>query len=379
MADAPAAVAVPFIKATRPQSRFGNVQTVSNLSASGSFAPIQLPASGHVRRLSFLVSATYTTSASAAVVAGDAPFNLISGITVTDATGTPVQSNISGYNQQLVNKYFPAGTTKNDSQPYWAPQAGAEFAYAASGTSGSATFRIDVDFEQDANNGYMSIPNVDSNASLQVKVDYAAHSVAFGGGTASAATLSIRLDQDYYAPVSDSINNVPLSSAPPGVGDYLSLKYETQTVSAAAENIVTLASKGGILRGLLIVSRASGTRTAFTAATQFGVILDNTPIHDGVFVERWYDQMRRQTGYLGANVGTTIAPLTAGTVPGIDTGVLAVNFGRQNGGRSSWLPTKSGSQIQLRITPGASATTLEVISLVGNVGDKAAFLDDGMN
>src|SRR3954464_3069891 len=86
---------VRFTVASRPQRRFSNTQTVSNLAGSTSFQPIQLPATGFVRKLSLLFTATVTSASAGAVVAGDGPFNLISGITVTDATGQAIQQPIS--------------------------------------------------------------------------------------------------------------------------------------------------------------------------------------------------------------------------------------------------------------------------------------------
>jgi hypothetical protein len=86
---------------------------------------VQLPATGWVRKIGLLFSATYTTSASAAVVAGDAPWNLITGVTLTDATGQPVYQPISGYNLYLLNKYVPAGGEYDNTQtPFGNQQIG---------------------------------------------------------------------------------------------------------------------------------------------------------------------------------------------------------------------------------------------------------------
>ena len=42
---------VRFTVASRPQRRFSNTQTVSNLNGATSFQPIQLPATGFVRKI----------------------------------------------------------------------------------------------------------------------------------------------------------------------------------------------------------------------------------------------------------------------------------------------------------------------------------------
>ncbi len=374
--------AIPLVSASRPQARFGNVQTVSNLNTSGSFQVIPLSATGWVRYIDLYFTATYTTSASAAVVAGDAPWNLITGITLTDATGQPIFQPVSGYNLYLVNKYLPAGNV-NDNLNFTPsnPHCGPDFAFTATGTAGSATFRLRLELEQDARTGYGCIPNLDSNAALQLKIDYAAHSVAFSGGTASAATIGVRVDQHYWAPVGNTLGGMAVDNKPPGAGDYLETRYETQTVSASSENTVTFTNRGGFIKGALLVSRAAGVRTAVTAGSNVGLILDNQPIYEGVTLEAFYNQVRRATGYFGADLTTSYAPLTAGVSPGLDRGVVPVLWNTLAGGpvgnRDAWLNTRVGSLYQAKVTPGASATSLEVVTQLMQVHDAGAFFSRG--
>lgn len=366
---------IRFTVASRPQRRFSNSQTVSNFTGSGSFQPIQLPATGFVRKISLYFTATATFASGAAVVAGDGPWNLVNGITVTDATGQPIQQPVAGYNQYLINKYLSFGSMENTNMPraYANPHVGPEFAYSGSGTAGAATFRLDIDFEQDYNTGYGCIPNLDSNASLQVKIDYAPYTNAFTGTTASAATLSVRVEQHYWAPVGASVGGVAAMTQPVGFGDYVETRYETQTVSASAENTVQLTNRGGLIKGIIAVSRAAGVRTALTAGSNVGLLLDNNPIDEGITLESQYDSLRRTYGYIGTDLTTAYTPLTAGTLPGLDRGVMVWPFGTYSGGRDSWLVTRVGSLLQVKLTPGASATTLEVVTQIAQVKDAGAF------
>lgn len=374
----PPGMGIPFTVASRPQKRFANVQTVSNLAGGGSFQVVQLAATGWVRRVSLFFTQTVTSASAGAVVAGDGPFNLISGITLTDATGQPVMQPISGYNLYLVNKWLPGGSVAtNNPRPWENPQLSPEFAFASTATTGTATFRLDINFEQDFKTGYGCIPNLDSNASLQLKVDYAVYSVALTGTTTTAASLSMRTEQEYWAPVSGSLAGAAVEQAPPGAGDYLETRYETQTVSASSENLVNLTNRGGLVKGVLLVSRAAGVRTAITAASNLGILLDNQPINEGVPIESHYDQQRRMLGYHGADLTTSYAPLSAGVVSGADRGVVPINFDGLSGGRDSWLNTRAGSLFQIKVTPGASATTLEVITQLAQVKDAAAFYNAG--
>ncbi|HXK36335.1 MAG TPA: hypothetical protein VJ553_02040 [Candidatus Paceibacterota bacterium] len=380
-AAGPAVGAIPFTIASRPQARYSASQaSVSNFLAGSSFQPIQLAATGWVRYIDLLFTATFTTASAAAVVAGDAPWNLVASVTLTDATGQPVFQPITGYNLYLVNKYLSAGNVNSPDNVAFAsnPHLGPEFAYAASGTSGSATFRLRLEFEQDARTGYGCIPNLDSNASLQLKVDYSVYTVAFTGTTPSAATISMRVSQHYYAPVGTSLGGAAVNNMPIGAGDYVETRFETQAVSAAAENTVSLTNRGGLVKGTLLISRAAGVRTAITAASNVGVVLDNTPIFEGIPVEEWYAQMRRATGNIGADLTTSYAPLTAGVLAGLDRGVVPIPWDQLNVlTRDSWLNTKVGSLYQVKITPGASATTLEAVTQLAQVRDAAAFYNRG--
>lgn len=365
---------IRFTVASRPQRRFSAAQTVSNLAGAAEFQPIQLPATGFVRKISLLFTATVTSASAGAVVTGDGPWNLISGITLTDATGQPIFQPVSGYNLYLINKYLGSGgIDTNIPRAYSNPQLGPEYAFASTATTGTATFRLDLDLEQDYNTGYGCIPNLDSNASLQLKIGVNASTVAFSGTTTSAATVSVRVEQHYWAPVNPTLGGVPAMTTPVGFGDYVETRYETQTVSASAENTVAVTNRGGLIKGMIAVSRAAGVRTAYTAGSNVGLILDNNPIDEGITLESHYDQLRRTYGFYGTDLTTSYAPLSAGLQAGLDRGVMVWNFGSLAGGRDTWLSTRVGSLLQLKLTPGASATTLEIVTQLAQVKDPAAF------
>lgn len=369
-------LALPFTVASRVQRRFSNVQTVNNMTSAGTFAPISLPATGWVRRVSLYVTQDATFASAAAVVNGDGPFKLLTGIMLTDATGQPVMQPVSGYNLYLINKY--SGHSQSNNLPLGCenPVLSPEYRYdVTGGTTCKAVFRLDIDFEMDASTGYGCIPNLDSNASLQLKVDYAALAAAFTGTTVSASTLSIRVSQEYYAPVPGSINGVAALTEPPGAGDYLETRYDTQTVSANSENIVTLTSRGGMIKDVLVVSRAAGSRVAFTPGSNVGIMVDNQPIQEGITLEEHYDYHRRNFGYFGTDVPVNgpFAALTPGTTCGLDVGVAPISFDVLNTGRQGWLNTRVGSLFQIKVTPGAAATQLEVITRLAMVRDFGQF------
>ena len=373
--EAPTATAagIRFTVGSRSQKRFANVQTVSPVT-SGSFTPIPLPASGHVRRLRLEFTLSGTFASAGTLVAGDSPFNIVSGITLTDATGQPVQQIISGYEQYLLNKYFASGgIVPNSAWPAANPHLSSDYTFSGNATGFSAHFVLHVDVEQDRNTGYGSIPNLDSNASLQLRVDFAPYTTVATGVSPSNISLTMRTTQQYWAPVGKEVNGVALNDTPVGFGDYLEVRRETQTVSANAENLVTLTNRGGLVRGIIVVSRNAGVRTAYAAGGNVGTLLDNNPIDEGITLAEFQDTMRRQSGYFGADLTTSYAPLSPGIVSGLDAGVLVNDFASKSGGRDSWLSTRTGSLLQMKITPGTGATTLEVITLLAQVRDADAF------
>jgi hypothetical protein len=83
--------------------------------------------------------------------------------------------------------------------------------------------------------------------------------------------------------------------------------------------------------------------------------------------------VRRTYGYIGSDIATTYAPLTPGTLPGLDRGVVVWNFSALTGGRDSWLSTRVGTLLQAKVTPGAGATQMEFITQLAQVKDAAAF------
>jgi hypothetical protein len=365
---------IRFTVASRPQRRFSNTQTVSNLAGATSFAPIPLPATGFVRKLGLKFVESVTSASAGAVVAGDGPWNSIAGITLTDATGQPVYQPLSGYNVYLIDKYLGSGVVKTNVPRAWMnPHLGPEFAYASTATVGTAVFRLDLDFEQDYDTGYGCIPNLDSNASLQLKVDVAASTVAFSGTTTSAATVALTVDQWYWAPVGAATGGIANRTTPVGYGDFVETRYENQAAVASAENTVPVNNRGGMVKGIIAVSRAAGVRTAFTAATNVGVVYDNNAIDEGIKLETQQDLLRRTYGYLGTDLTTSYAPLTAGVLPGLETGVMVFNFGSYSAGRDAWLSTRVGTLLQLKITPGAAATQMELVTQLAQVKDAEAF------
>ena len=372
--NAAPAAGLRFTIASRQQRRYSNVQTVSNLAGPTSFMPIQLPATGWVRKISMLFTASTTAASAGAVVAGDGPYNLVSGITLTDATGQPIFQPISGFNLRLKNKYSSVGSIdSNHPSPWVDPMMGPEYAYASTATAGTATFRLDIDLEQDVNTGYGCIPNLDSNASLQLKIDVAPYNVAFAGTSVTAASLAVRVTSWYWAPIGSSVGGVPAQSQPVGFGDYLETRYETFTATAGAENTFNLTNRGGLIKSLIVVSRNAGARTDFVAGSNVGLILDNNPIDEGIPIEEHKDWLRRVYGYIGADLTSAYTPLTPGVVPGLDRGVLVWPFHANSGGRDSWLNTRVGSLLQLKLTPGTGATFLEVITELMQVKDAGAF------
>lgn len=374
-----AGLGIPFSVASRPQRRFSAQLTTGNNSQAGSFPIVQLAATGWVRKVSLFFEQTVEFASAGAVTGTDGPFPLVRGVTLTDATGQPVMQPITGFQLYLVNKYCPGSDNNNALTPYANPMQSPEYQYGATATTGTATFRLDIVFEVDHRTGYGCVPNLDSNASLQLKVDYAPVTSVFTGVTPANGSLAMRVETDYWAPVASAINGMAVDAQPPGVGDYVETRYETQTVSPSSENLVQFTNRGGLVKNVILVSRNAGTRVAFTPKANVGILLDNQPINEGIPLESHYNQARRAYGYNGADINTNFAPITAGVDTGLDTGVIVLPFMALSGGRDSWLNTRAGSLFQAKITPGAGAGTLEIITQMAQVKEAGAFYNVGVS
>jgi hypothetical protein len=55
--------------------------------------------------------------------------------------------------------------------------------------------------------------------------------------------------------------------------------------------------------------------------------------------------------------------------------VIVIPFSAMSGGRDSWLSTRAGSLLQVKITPGTAATTLEVVTQLAMVKNSGTFYD----
>jgi hypothetical protein len=110
--------------------------------------------------------------------------------------------------------------------------------------------------------------------------------VAFSGGTASAATIGMRVTQHYWAPVGKTLAGAPVEVAPPGAGDYLETRYETQTVSAVGEPCYgdePWRSHQGHPHGV----ECGGYAYRYHCRVVVGTLLDNQPIDESVPVEEF--------------------------------------------------------------------------------------------
>lgn len=374
--NAPAATAavtsaIPLDIASRPMSRPVADLTVSVLNGGTSFPPIPIPASGFMRAIELIVTFNGTVASAGALSPGDGPFNLISNLSLSDATGTPLIQPISGYSLYLLNKYFGVGAgfdTWFTSNPMESP----DYAYSATATTLTASYILRLELEQDSH-GYMAIPNLDSNASPQLRIDAAQWSAAFAGTGATVASLNVKVNQLYYAPVGATTGGVPNQTTPPGYGDYMQTRFENFPVIAGSENVIPLSSKGGLIKGVVLVSRNAGVRTDYAPGTKFGYVYDNNEYHAGGTIEAWRDRLRRAYGYTGADITTSHAPVTAGVRTGLDRGVVALPFFREGPRRHSWLPTRVGTLLQVKVTPGAGAAGMDVITQLGQVRDGGAF------
>jgi hypothetical protein len=378
-APAEAVPLTPFPIASRQQSRLVSPQTVTVPTATD-LTPIQITASGWIEAIEIEVNIAVTGTA--LTVAGvDSPWSYLTRLTLTDSQGRPIIATIDGYSLYLKNKFSDTGFTFSDRGTPNDPRMSPAFAFGQSGgTSGSVAFRLFLIASQDSRDYYGLWPNLDSNANMQLRIGVGALSGLFGG-TISTQTSTIRVTQHYWAPAADTMSGAPLNVEPLGSGDFLETRFESPAVNASAENLTQILARGGQIKNIILVSRTgAGVRTAFTPGSQVGLLLDNVPIVEGVTLESWQDRVRKFFGYTGTDplaTGTPYTPLSGGITSGLDTGVLVFPFHAISKFRDSWLGTRGGALLQVRHTPGASATQLQILTDLMQTDDSAAFYNRG--
>lgn len=177
-------------------------------------APVNLPLTavpGFLRALIVKVQASGGTGAAVPVIAADAPWNVISQLTLRDASGQPIYPAIDGFGLFLINLYSAQTGQAGDQDPRVLSSFAAPVVVSGSG-AGNFTFKLWVPLEYNSS-GYCSLP-ADNSAELpKLLVQLAASASVYTTPPTTLPTLTVTVEEQYWAVP----NNMP-DLAPYDVG-----------------------------------------------------------------------------------------------------------------------------------------------------------------
>lgn len=358
---------IPFCRAARRKSGQAYQDSYVLGASVVTARPIEVPASGFIRYLDMLFDVNVTGNSAAVAAPGGTlsfPWNLIASIQVTNAAGDSITVPLTGYELYLINKYGGTMPSPNG-DPYNNPDFEAVTA-GIGATGGSFQFRLVFPFEIDERDAFCALPNMASNKSYQVIIQWNAVATIFAGGVApnGTATLALTIDQHYWGqPQPQNAEGMPQETEPQGNGSVSLFRRQADTVSAGGR-VMQLYNVGNVIRWsafTLQSSAANNPRTDADFPTLSYLRLNN----DQLFLKRqgaWESDMRKWYGY-----GTAAATKDAAGL--LDTGVYVladymVQHGevQPDGPRDQYLVTVDATLYQFEAAVfGATAQQFSVL------------------
>lgn len=314
---------IPFCRAARRKSGQAYQDSYVLGASVVTARPIEIPASGFIRYLEFLFDVNVTGNSATVAAPGGTlafPWNLIGSIQVTNAAGDSISVPLTGYELYLINKW--GGTRQSPNNDPYNDPAFEAVTTGAGATGGSFQFRLLFPFELSPRDGFCSLPNMASNKSYQVIMQFNAVATIFAGGTApnGTATLALTIDQHYWGqPQPANSAGMPQETEPFGNGSVSLFRRQADTVSAGGR-VMQLYNVGNVIRYAvfyLLSSAANNPRTDTDWPTLSYIRLNN----DQLFLKRqqtWESEMRDRYGF-----GTAAATKDAAGF--LDTGVYVLS------------------------------------------------------
>lgn len=314
---------IPFCRAARRKSQQAYQDSYVLGATPVTARPIEIPASGFIRYLEFVFDVNVTGNSAVVAAPGGTfqfPWSLIASIQITNASGDSISVPISGYELYLINKYLgDRQSPQND--PYNDPAFEA-VTTGSGGTGGSFQFRLLFPFELDPRDAFCALPNMASNKSYQVVMQFNSVASIFDQGTApnGTATLAMTVDQHYWSqPQQTNSDGYPQQTEPGGNGSVSLFRRQADTVSAG-NRVMELFNVGNVIRWSAFYLRSSATGNPRTDA-DFPDVSYLRLNNDQLFLKRkqtWESEMRERFGF-----GTAAATKDAAGF--LDTGVYVLS------------------------------------------------------
>ncbi|MEU5219656.1 hypothetical protein AB0G79_26145 [Streptomyces sp. NPDC020807] len=344
-ATGPAALLVPFARASHEHLEPMQDVTQALAPRATSLGPYDVPAYGYLRNIILDVHA-FGGSGTGVTATEDAPWSVISEIALVDANGTPVVGPFSGYDLYLVNKY---GGYVHASDSKLSPMYS-----GVAASDGGFRFCLRLPVEFSAQEGLGSLPNTNAASPWKVRITLAPANHVYGTTPSALPSVRIRLHLDAWSqPPRTDLQGNAMAQTPPAVGSTSYWSKITLPVSYGF-NTLRLPRVGALIRNLLFVCRdaadsRSGGDAVFPDKTS---LFCDTHLLKAYQKDLWKHEMFRKTGFS--------APTEAAN--GLDSGVYVENYRPHVDGRAGdelhhhYLATTQSTRCELTGSFSAAGT-----------------------
>lgn len=338
----------PFVAGTRRIDQADYDQTVTMTTGAQDLRTWEISPNGFLAGAFILVQVTTAANAAAVAFQADAPFNVLSNITLQDTNSQPLVGPMSGYDLYIVNKYGGYAFVNDAKQsPIYAATTG------AGATGGSTTFCLFLPVEIVRRDALGSLPNKNASATLSVLFSVNASGNVYSTAPTTLGSVRVRCTPvGWQDPNASDIRGNPVAQNPPGVNTTQYWSRQTYTLSSGAID-TRLQSIDSLLRNLLFVARdETGSRLQGDSEfpDPFTLQYENSMIIQSRIRDVWRHLIARDYGYTA----------TVETAGGRDYGVYPVPFMHDFGllvgaeQRLTYLPMSSASNLTMRGTIGGS-------------------------
>lgn len=337
----------PFIRAAQETTKgaFHNRATLITAAAT-QVGPVDVPSQGFLRSIDIVVTCEGGSGGSAAGRA-DAPWNALQDVSLQDVNGRPLVGPFNGYDLMLVNKWGGIGHAQEADPADWPSFT------AMSATTGGFAFRLRIPVEITPRDGFGSLPNLTSAATYKFYYSIAASGTIYS--TPPVTTLPsvrVRLYANVWSqPPPQDPSGRANEQVPPGLGTTAFWSKQQVTVSPGEQHI-QFSRMGNHIRNWILVYY-DDTAVAARISTEFP---------DEWRIE-WDNKILTSTTQLlerDRAVERFRQPL--------DTGVFVMDYTHDadgipgNENRHLWLPTVSGTRIELVGTFTGTGGVLNILT-----------------
>lgn len=293
-----------------------------------------LPAEGFLRSVYLEVTSSGGTGGTY-TAGGDAPWNFIQSVTLSDVNGAPIFGPVTGYQLYLINKY---GGYMFRADPAAAPD------YSAS--TNAPAFFLRIPIEVNRQSGFGSLGNQNAAAAYKLRITLNTLANVYSANPSPVPALRFRgFIETWTQPLPQDAAGRPQQTQPPAHGTTQYWTAQQFTINGG-QQIVQFTRVGNLIRSFIAVYRAAtGLRVTFASGNM------PDPIEVDWDARMFFQETLRYRRGIMVQTFAAQAAATNGATQ-VDDGVLSYNFDRSilghtgGGSTAMYLPTVQSTRLQ---------------------------------